>query len=147
MNPFFPFLFFFFCFFLQFYVHDCKDPEWLSQHDISRYEFDLMRRMSTWATCAFRAHSKNKDQDDSYSHDHQQTTSSTTQHNTMHSAAPSIQSLSNVEREQIGFLIKRFLDEGRAQYLLKHASFGRASVEQYTSRNITRENALLLASS
>lgn len=118
------------------------DPDWLSQHNISRLEFDLMRRMSTWATCAFRAHAKEKE---ATSHD---TDDSSISSSVSISATEknSIQSLSNAEREQIGFLIKRFLDEGRAQYLLKHASFQRAKVEQYTSRNITRENALLIAS-
>jgi tRNA:m4X modification enzyme len=123
--------------------HRCRwtqycNQSWMSRQGIDGFQFEIMSSMSTWAicgqrkSCSTRAHFYSEDQ---------HLRSETTKNHLSDKLSRS--SLGVEERESMGRICKRIIDQGRLEYLSSHGFD--TELVYYVDSEVSLENTALFA--
>jgi len=121
--------------------YDYVGIEYMESLNIKKHDFHLMTRLSSWYTCGI---------DKRLQHDSTRNNTSSLISSTTSGDADNIDINNNIadhmsirERQHLGYMCKRLIDEGRRHYLRQHGYD--ASLTCYVNSNITLENTAIIA--
>uniref|UniRef100_UPI00398E58FB tRNA:m(4)X modification enzyme TRM13 homolog isoform X3 n=2 Tax=Pristiophorus japonicus TaxID=55135 RepID=UPI00398E58FB len=114
--------------------------EFFSSQGLGAEDFKIFQRMSSWATCGMKRHSIDGGEAEFNNADQKVQLD---EHDFEEESSAYEGTLSVEEREHLGRLCKRLIDQGRIWYL-KQRGFDSA-LQYYTSSSISLENVLLTA--